>query len=139
MTRHSPRSILEGIARDLDRADIGYYRGGTIPPKTPWPVYLYSWGAAEQQLVVNLPLYVPDDSGLWEGSLQILTRAATAATAEAKACQAADLIDRLTYPDWGGTVVSNTRLTAVSPLGVDGNQRPMWVVKARVTGITPKE
>jgi hypothetical protein len=104
-----------------------------LPPGTPWPIYLYEWGAADEQIVVNIPLTVPD-AVAFDTSLQVLVRAVTDQAAELKAAQVTDALSPSPFPRIGGVDLHQIAHTSIARLGKDANGRAMWVTKFRLYG-----
>lgn len=126
------RALTIGAAAWLNDHGVGYYDGATIPASEPWPIYLYEWGRAAQQLVVNVPL-LTGDALTYTASLQVLTRADSDDTAERQAALAVDALEPA-YMRWGPLVVSRAQLLSISRLGRDQTGRPMWAAKLTLTG-----
>lgn len=128
------RALHTLIAQRLHAQQVGYYTGGAIPPGTAWPIYFYRWGKSEQQLVVNLPVWQTSPLGTFNASLQVLARAITDLPATSQLEQAVNALDGATYLTDGQLSISKITHTTTIPLGLDENQRPMWVAKFNIHG-----
>lgn len=126
-------ALVDGIATHLHTKEVGFF-GPSIPPGTAWPIYRYEWGAADQQLVVNLPITVPDTVQAFDTSLQILTRAWAEDDAEQQAARATDALTPTPFPRLGGVSIHHIEHMSLARLGKDQNGRAMWVTKFRLYG-----